>query len=68
VTEAGFGSDIGFEKFVNIKCRTSGLRPHAAVRAFKTKHIVGFLGHTVTFMLTGPHTTGNGAVIKALCG
>jgi len=31
VTEAGFGSDIGCEKFMNIKCRTSGLRPNAAV-------------------------------------
>ncbi|KAJ2709121.1 tetrahydrofolate synthase, partial [Coemansia spiralis] len=31
VTEAGFGADIGFEKFVNIKCRASGLVPSAAV-------------------------------------
>jgi formate--tetrahydrofolate ligase len=31
VTEAGFGADIGAEKFFNIKCRTSGLRPAAAV-------------------------------------
>ena len=31
VTEAGFGSDIGMEKFFDIKCRTSGLIPHAAV-------------------------------------
>ncbi|MBM4108861.1 MAG: formate--tetrahydrofolate ligase [Phycisphaerae bacterium] len=31
VTEAGFGSDIGFEKFANVKCRTSGLAPHCAV-------------------------------------
>ncbi|HEU0168802.1 MAG TPA: formate--tetrahydrofolate ligase [Chloroflexota bacterium] len=31
VTEAGFGADLGFEKFVNIKCRTSGLKPNAAV-------------------------------------
>ncbi len=31
VTEAGFGSDIGFEKFANIKCRTSGLAPDCAV-------------------------------------
>jgi methylenetetrahydrofolate dehydrogenase (NADP+) / methenyltetrahydrofolate cyclohydrolase / formyltetrahydrofolate synthetase len=31
VTEAGFGSDIGFEKFANIKCRASGLRPSAVV-------------------------------------
>jgi formate--tetrahydrofolate ligase len=31
VTEAGFGSDLGAEKFFNIKCRASGLRPSAAV-------------------------------------
>ncbi|KAJ8270598.1 hypothetical protein GJAV_G00116920 [Gymnothorax javanicus] len=40
VTEAGFGADIGMEKFFNIKCRASGLRPHvvvlvATVRALK---------------------------------
>ena len=31
VTEAGFGADLGAEKFLNIKCRKSGLRPDAAV-------------------------------------
>jgi formate--tetrahydrofolate ligase len=31
VTESGFGADIGAEKFFNIKCRASGLRPNAAV-------------------------------------
>ena len=31
VTEAGYGSDLGFEKFCNIKCRLGGLRPDAAV-------------------------------------
>ncbi|CAN5164557.1 formate--tetrahydrofolate ligase [soil metagenome] len=31
VTEAGFGADLGAEKFFNIKCRISGLRPDAAV-------------------------------------
>ena len=31
VTEAGFGADLGAEKFVDIKCRVSGLRPAAAV-------------------------------------
>ncbi|XP_039263410.2 C-1-tetrahydrofolate synthase, cytoplasmic-like [Styela clava] len=40
VTEAGFGADIGMEKFFNIKCRQSGLRPHvvvlvATIRAIK---------------------------------
>lgn len=31
VTEAGFGADLGAEKFFNIKCRKSGLRPNAVV-------------------------------------
>ena len=31
VTESGFGADIGAEKFFNIKCRVSGLKPDAAV-------------------------------------
>lgn len=31
VTESGFGADIGFEKFWNLKCRHSGIKPDAAV-------------------------------------
>lgn len=31
ITEAGFGADLGFEKFIDIKCRESGLTPSAAV-------------------------------------
>lgn len=31
MTEAGFGADIGMEKFFNIKCRNSGLVPNAVV-------------------------------------
>ncbi len=31
ITEAGFGADMGAERFFNIKCRTSGLTPDAAV-------------------------------------
>jgi formate--tetrahydrofolate ligase len=31
VTESGFGADIGFEKFWNLKCRYSGMKPDAAV-------------------------------------
>jgi formate--tetrahydrofolate ligase len=31
VTEAGFGADLGAEKFIDIKCRKAGLRPNAAV-------------------------------------
>jgi methylenetetrahydrofolate dehydrogenase (NADP+)/methenyltetrahydrofolate cyclohydrolase/formyltetrahydrofolate synthetase/formate--tetrahydrofolate ligase len=41
VTESGFGADMGMEKFLDIKCRVSGLRPDcvvlvATVRALKT--------------------------------
>ena len=40
VTESGFAADIGFEKFWNVKCRYSGLKPHvsilvATIRALK---------------------------------
>ena len=31
VTENGFGADIGFEKFWNVKCRLSGLKPHVSI-------------------------------------
>ncbi len=31
ITEAGFGADMGAERFFNVKCRTSGLKPNAAV-------------------------------------
>ncbi|MEK6196191.1 MAG: formate--tetrahydrofolate ligase [Deltaproteobacteria bacterium] len=31
ITESGFGADIGFEKFWNVKCRYSGLIPHVSV-------------------------------------
>ncbi|MFH1933074.1 MAG: formate--tetrahydrofolate ligase [Pseudomonadota bacterium] len=31
ITESGFGADIGFEKFWNVKCRNSGLKPHVSV-------------------------------------
>ncbi|MGH8519260.1 MAG: formate--tetrahydrofolate ligase, partial [Panacagrimonas sp.] len=46
VTEAGFGADLGAEKFVDIKCRKSGLRPDivvlvATVRALKYHGGVG---------------------------
>lgn len=31
ITEAGFGADLGAEKFLDIKCRMAGLKPHAVV-------------------------------------
>ncbi len=37
VTEAGFGSDLGAEKFLDIKCRLSGLQPKATVLVLSTQ-------------------------------
>ncbi|MBN2099156.1 MAG: formate--tetrahydrofolate ligase [Dehalococcoidia bacterium] len=37
VTESGFGADIGFEKFWNVKCRLSGLTPSASVLVVTTR-------------------------------
>ena len=31
VTEAGFGADLGAEKFIDIKCRMAGIKPHAVI-------------------------------------
>jgi formate--tetrahydrofolate ligase len=62
VTEAGFGSDLGAEKFFNIKCRLSGLRPAAAVivatlRALKLHGGGGVVkaGSPVPVGLSGPN-------------
>ncbi|WHZ24454.1 MAG: Formate--tetrahydrofolate ligase [Nitrospira sp.] len=62
VTEAGFGSDLGAEKFFNIKCRTSGLRPDAGVvvatlRALKLHGGGGAVkvGSPLPVGLTGPN-------------
>jgi len=37
LTECGFGADMGMEKFCNIKCRTSGLKPDATVIVATTR-------------------------------
>ena len=37
ITESGFGADIGFEKFWNVKCRLSGLQPGASVLVVTTR-------------------------------
>ncbi|TFK76437.1 FTHFS-domain-containing protein [Pluteus cervinus] len=37
LTEGGFGADMGMEKFCNIKCRVSGLKPHATVIVATTR-------------------------------
>jgi formate--tetrahydrofolate ligase len=62
VTEAGFGSDLGAEKFFNIKCRLSGFRPAAAVvvatlRALKLHGGGGTakVGAPLPLGLTGPN-------------
>lgn len=62
VTEAGFGSDLGAEKFFNIKCRASGLYPDAAVvvatlRALKLHGGGGIVrvGVPLPSGLTGPN-------------
>jgi formyltetrahydrofolate synthetase len=70
VTEAGFGSDMGAEKFFNIKCRTSGLRPDAAVlvttvRALKMH---GGVGRIVAGKPLDPALTAeNPAAVRAGC-
>lgn len=46
VTEAGFGSDLGAEKFLNIKCRTSGLVPKATVLVVTTQALKTHAGLT----------------------
>ncbi len=62
LTEAGFGSELGAEKFFHIKCRVSGLRPDAAVivatlRALKLHGGGGALkvGAPLPVGLTGPN-------------
>jgi formate--tetrahydrofolate ligase len=62
VTEAGFGSDLGAEKFFNIKCRLSGLAPAAAIvvatlRALKLHGGGGVVkaGSPVPIGLSGPN-------------
>jgi formate--tetrahydrofolate ligase len=44
ITEAGFGADIGAEKFFNIKCRASGLKPDAAVLVVSIRAIKAHSG------------------------
>jgi len=46
VTEAGFGSDLGAEKFFHIKCRIAGLNPQAVVIVATVKAIVRHGGFT----------------------
>ena len=50
VTESGFGADIGYEKFWNLKCHYSGLTPDAAV-VVATVRAVHFAGHQLDTFL-----------------
>jgi len=45
LTESGFGADIGAEKFFNIKCRYSGLKPDAAVLVVTVRALKAHSGH-----------------------
>ena len=56
VTESGFGADIGFEKFWNLKCRLSGLKPDAVVIVVseETGSISLVLGGEMVQGLDGP--------------
>ena len=55
VTEGGFGSDLGLEKFVNIKCRKASLVPHAAVLV-ATVRAVKYHGGVARTELSRPDT------------
>jgi formate--tetrahydrofolate ligase len=46
VTEAGFGTDLGAEKFFDIKCRIAGLKPAAAVIVATARAVAWHGGHT----------------------
>ena len=50
VTEAGFGADLGAEKFLNIKCRQSGLRPDAVVLVATALQVPGLALDNITAM------------------
>jgi formate--tetrahydrofolate ligase len=60
VTEAGFGADMGFQKFVDIKCRLSGLRPAAAVivATIRALKMHGGVGHVAAGQALDPALAG----------
>ncbi|KAA6429679.1 MAG: formate--tetrahydrofolate ligase-like [Trebouxia sp. A1-2] len=70
VTEAGFGADIGLEKFMNIKCRYSGLKPSCAVIVATVRALkMHGGGPTVTAgrPLDHAYTNEDTALVKAGC-
>ncbi|MFW0184890.1 formate--tetrahydrofolate ligase [Rothia sp. CCM 9418] len=49
ITEAGFGADMGAERFFNVKCRVSGLKPDAAVLVVTVRSLKSHSGrYTIT--------------------
>ncbi len=65
VTEAGFGADLGAEKFLNIKCRFAGLRP-AAVVIVATVRALKMHGGVPKTELVGENMTALGAGLANL--
>ena len=70
VTESGFGADIGFEKFWNIKCRVSGLKPSAVVLTATIRALKLHGGGPKVkpgMELPPAYTTNNPALVEAGC-
>ena len=70
VTESGFGADIGFEKFWNIKCRASGRRPAAGVLVATNRALKLHGGGSPCKPgqpLPEEYTTGNTALVEKGC-
>jgi|SRR5690554_455696 len=56
VTEAGFGADLGAEKFINIKCRKAGIRPDLAVVVATVRALKYHGGVNLTDLLSENHS------------
>jgi len=70
VTESGFGADIGYEKFWNVKCRLSGLRPHAVVLVVTVRALKMHGGGPAVkpgLPLSGDYTAENLGLLEAGC-
>ncbi len=70
VTESGFGADIGFEKFWNIKCRASGLKPSAVVLVATVRALKLHGGGPACkpgMTLPPEYTTSNPGLVEAGC-
>ncbi|MBY0422500.1 MAG: formate--tetrahydrofolate ligase, partial [Parvularculaceae bacterium] len=65
VTEAGFGADLGAEKFVDIKCRLSGLAPSAAVLV-ATLRALKYQGGAAPEAVAEPNAAALGAGLASL--